>query len=123
VSPDDGLLQAVGIFTVQAFIAVLREALIDVRKLCNDQGPIIRSERGGAMTPMSIVVRSAELTKRSALTAARRTRAAGLSHEPLALCTRQRARFAGLLFVLGRRMLAGQAPSGGDRRKDLAPQP
>jgi hypothetical protein len=23
----------------------------------------------------------------------------------------------------GRRMLAGQAPSGGDRRKDLAPQP
>jgi integrase len=36
--------------------AELREALIEVRKLCNDQGPIIRSERGGAMTPMSIVV-------------------------------------------------------------------
>jgi integrase/recombinase XerD len=36
--------------------AELREALIEARKLCNDQGPIIRSERGGAMTPMSIVV-------------------------------------------------------------------
>jgi integrase/recombinase XerD len=36
--------------------ADLREALIEARKLCNDQGPIIRSERGGAMTPMSIVV-------------------------------------------------------------------
>jgi integrase/recombinase XerD len=34
----------------------LREALIEARKLCNGQGPIIRSERGGAMTPMSIVV-------------------------------------------------------------------
>jgi len=36
--------------------AELREALTEVRKLCNDRGPIIRSERGGAMTPMSIVV-------------------------------------------------------------------
>jgi integrase len=36
--------------------AQLREALIEARKLCNGQGPIIRSERGGAMTPMSIVV-------------------------------------------------------------------
>lgn len=36
--------------------AELREALIRARKLCNGQGPIIRSERGGAMTPMSIVV-------------------------------------------------------------------
>ena len=34
----------------------LREALVEARKLCNRQGPIIRSERGGAMTPMSIVV-------------------------------------------------------------------
>jgi integrase len=34
----------------------LREALIEARKLCDGQGPIIRSERGGAMTPMSIVV-------------------------------------------------------------------
>jgi integrase len=34
----------------------LRGALIKARKLCNGQGPIIRSERGGAMTPMSIVV-------------------------------------------------------------------
>src|SRR3984957_19255566 len=34
----------------------LRGALIEARKLCNGQGPIIRSERGGAMTPMSIVV-------------------------------------------------------------------
>jgi integrase len=34
----------------------LREALIEARKFCNGQGPIIRSERGGAMTPMSIVV-------------------------------------------------------------------
>ena len=36
--------------------AELREALIEARKLCDGQGPIIRSERGGAMTPMSIVV-------------------------------------------------------------------
>jgi len=36
--------------------AELRVALIEARKLCNGQGPIIRSERGGAMTPMSIVV-------------------------------------------------------------------
>jgi integrase/recombinase XerD len=36
--------------------AELREALIAARKLCNGRGPIIRSERGGAMTPMSIVV-------------------------------------------------------------------
>ncbi len=34
----------------------LREALIEARRLCNGQGPIIRSERGRAMTPMSIVV-------------------------------------------------------------------
>jgi len=34
----------------------LQEALIEARKLCNGQGPIIRSERGGAMTPLSIVV-------------------------------------------------------------------
>jgi integrase len=34
----------------------LREALTEARKLCNGQGPIIRSERGTAMTPMSIVV-------------------------------------------------------------------
>jgi integrase len=36
--------------------AELQEALIEARKLCNGQGPIIRSERGGAMTPLSIVV-------------------------------------------------------------------
>jgi integrase len=36
--------------------AELRDALIAARKLCSGQGPIIRSERGGAMTPMSIVV-------------------------------------------------------------------
>jgi integrase len=34
----------------------LRQALIEARKRCSGQGPIIRSERGGAMTPMSIVV-------------------------------------------------------------------
>jgi integrase len=34
----------------------LREALIEARRLCDGQGPIVRSERGGAMTPMSIVV-------------------------------------------------------------------
>jgi integrase len=34
----------------------LREALATARQLCAGQGPIIRSERGGAMTPMSIVV-------------------------------------------------------------------
>jgi integrase len=36
--------------------AELQEALIEARKLCNGLGTIIRSERGGAMTPMSIVV-------------------------------------------------------------------
>jgi integrase/recombinase XerD len=36
--------------------ASLRKALIEARKSCNGQGPIIRSERGGPMTPMSIVV-------------------------------------------------------------------
>lgn len=35
---------------------VLREALIEVRQLCDGRGPIVRSERGGAMRPMSIVV-------------------------------------------------------------------
>lgn len=36
--------------------ADLRQALKDARSRCEDRGPIIRSERGGAMTPMSIVV-------------------------------------------------------------------
>lgn len=36
--------------------AELRQTLIEVRRTCSGQGPIIRSERGGAMTPMSIVV-------------------------------------------------------------------
>ena len=34
----------------------LRQALIEARRLCKGHGPLIRSERGGAMTPMSIVV-------------------------------------------------------------------
>jgi integrase len=34
----------------------LRDAFVEARKLCNGLGPVIRSERGGAMTPMSIVV-------------------------------------------------------------------
>jgi integrase/recombinase XerD len=34
----------------------LRQALVEARQLCNGQGPVIRSERGGAMAPMSIVV-------------------------------------------------------------------
>ena len=34
----------------------IREALIEARQVCRDHGPVIRSERGGAMTPMSIVV-------------------------------------------------------------------
>ena len=34
----------------------LRQALIEARQLSKGQGPLIRSERGGAMTPMSIVV-------------------------------------------------------------------
>jgi integrase len=34
----------------------LRDTLIEARDLCDGQGPIIRSERGGPMTPMSIVV-------------------------------------------------------------------
>jgi integrase len=34
----------------------IRKALIEARQLCRGQGPVIRSERGGAMTPMSIVV-------------------------------------------------------------------
>jgi integrase len=36
--------------------ADLRQALVDARQLCNDQGPVVHSERGGPMTPMSIVV-------------------------------------------------------------------
>jgi integrase len=36
--------------------ADLRQALSEARQLCGGQGPVIRSERGGAMTPMSIVV-------------------------------------------------------------------
>jgi integrase/recombinase XerD len=34
----------------------LRQALVEARRLCKWHGPLIRSERGGAMTPMSIVV-------------------------------------------------------------------
>jgi integrase len=34
----------------------LRQALVEARQLSGGQGPLIRSERGGAMTPMSIVV-------------------------------------------------------------------
>src|SRR3954453_18983139 len=34
----------------------LREALVETRQLCTGQGPVIRSERGGPMTPMSIVL-------------------------------------------------------------------
>ncbi|UPJ74097.1 site-specific integrase [Bradyrhizobium sp. 187] len=34
----------------------LRQALVEVRRLSRGHGPLIRSERGGAMTPMSIVV-------------------------------------------------------------------
>lgn len=34
----------------------LRRALVEARGLSNGRGPLIRSERGGAMTPMSIVV-------------------------------------------------------------------
>jgi hypothetical protein len=36
--------------------AELRDALIEARKVCGGQGHIICSERGGAMTPMSIVI-------------------------------------------------------------------
>src|SRR3954464_1526643 len=36
--------------------ADLREALVERRQRCDGRGPVIRSERGGAMTPMSIVV-------------------------------------------------------------------
>ena len=34
----------------------LRQTLIDARRICGGQGPVIRSERGGPMTPLSIVV-------------------------------------------------------------------
>jgi integrase/recombinase XerD len=34
----------------------LRQALVEARQLSPGHGPLIRSERGGAMTPMSIVV-------------------------------------------------------------------
>src|ERR1700730_2200897 len=34
----------------------IRKALIEARQLCCGRGPVIRSQRGGAMTPMSIVV-------------------------------------------------------------------
>jgi integrase/recombinase XerD len=36
--------------------ADIRRALVEARQLCGGRGPVIRSERGGAMTPMSIVV-------------------------------------------------------------------
>jgi integrase/recombinase XerD len=36
--------------------AELRQTLIEARRTCIGQGPIIRSERGGPMTPLSIVV-------------------------------------------------------------------
>lgn len=36
--------------------ADLRQALIDARGTCGGRGPVIRSERGGPMTPLSIVV-------------------------------------------------------------------
>jgi integrase len=36
--------------------AHLRQGLVEARQLCSGQGPVIRSERGGAMTPLSIVV-------------------------------------------------------------------
>ena len=36
--------------------ADIRKALIEARQPCCGQRPVIRSERGGAMTPMSIVV-------------------------------------------------------------------
>jgi integrase len=36
--------------------ADLRQALKDLRRRCDGTGPVIRSERGGAMTPMSIVI-------------------------------------------------------------------
>lgn len=34
----------------------LKLALLEARKLCRGSGPVVRSERGGAMTPLSIVV-------------------------------------------------------------------
>src|SRR3954466_3620508 len=34
----------------------IREALSEARQMCRGEGPVICSERGGAMTPMSIVV-------------------------------------------------------------------
>ena len=34
----------------------LRQTLVEARRQCEGHGPLIRSERGGAMTPMSIVV-------------------------------------------------------------------
>lgn len=34
----------------------LRQSLIDARQICSGHGPVIRSERGGSMTPLSIVV-------------------------------------------------------------------
>jgi integrase len=36
--------------------ADLRRALIDVQRFYGGQGPVVRSERGGAMTPLSIVI-------------------------------------------------------------------
>ena len=34
----------------------LRRALAEARQVCNGQGPVVCSQRGGRMTPMSIVV-------------------------------------------------------------------
>ncbi|RXG84837.1 tyrosine-type recombinase/integrase [Bradyrhizobium zhanjiangense] len=36
--------------------ADLQQALVKARQLCNGRGPVVRSERGGALTPMTIVV-------------------------------------------------------------------
>jgi integrase len=36
--------------------ADLRQTLIEARRLCNRLGPVVRSQRGGPMTPMGIVV-------------------------------------------------------------------
>jgi integrase len=73
--------------------ADLRQALVEARQLCSGEGPVIRSERGGAMTPMSIVVWFSRAYDELGFEGARRTLDVGLSlRERLARFTGPAAR-------------------------------
>jgi integrase len=72
----------------------LREVLIAMRRLHPGHGVVIQSERGGPMTPLSIVDGLAAHTRPSALKAARLILAAGpSSRAPREWCTRPEGHF------------------------------